>query len=290
MKKTSLTVKRNPMKIMLIACLSLALGAAAAAPRARFISHRGESMNAPENTLAAFRAAIERGADGFELDVYLTKDDGLICLHDGTAKRTTGLDVRPRDATLAELRALDAGVWKGPQFKGERLPTLAEALALAHDGFEIYVEIKCGREIMPRLVEAMAAEPKATPERVVFICFDAQVIAALRRQFPAYRAYWLTTTGPKKDGTPGPTAEAVVAAAKACQASGVDAQNSVDITPAFVKAVKAAGLSLHIWTVNNASRARELAAMGVETVTSDCGAALKRALYGEPPDGQPVIR
>ena len=251
-------------------------------PRARFISHRGESMRAPENTMAAFREAVESGADGFECDVYLTRDNQIVCLHDGTAKRTGGLDVKPSQATLAELQALDAGSWKGPQFKGERMPTLDEALSLARDGFEIYVEIKCGTEILPRLAEVIAAEPKATPERVLFICFNADVIAAVRRQFPAYRAYWLTGTGPRKDGKPGPTIEQILAKAKACQASGVDMQDSVAITPDFIRTVKEAGFSAHIWTVNREPRSRALADMGVETITSDCGVALKHALYGVP--------
>ena len=261
---------------------------AADAPRARFISHRGESMNAPENTLAAFRAAIERGSNGFECDIYLTQDDEIICLHDSTAKRTAGLDVKPRDATLEELRALDAGSWKAPQFKGERIPTLAEMLALARDGLEIFVEIKCGTEIMPRLVEAMEAEPKATPQRVAFICFNSNVIAAVRQQLPDYNAYWLTGTGSRKDGTPGPTVETLIAAAKACNANGIDAQDSADITPDFVRAVKAVGLSFHIWTVNNAPRAAALSAMGVETITSDCGATLAAILNGRQ-NRNPVI-
>ena len=254
----------------------------------RFISHRGESMSAPENTMAAFRMAVDRKADGFECDIYLTKDNEIVCLHDGTAKRTAGKDVKPRDATLSELRALDAGSWKGKQFAGERMPTLSEALTLARDRFEIYVEIKCGTEIMPRLSEVLAAEPKATPDRVVFICFNTNVVTAVRRQLPDYRVYWLTGTGPKKDGKPGPTAEAVVAAAKACNASGVDAQDSVDITPGFVSAVKAAGLSFHIWTVNRVRRSAELAAMGVETVTSDCGATLATLMRAKPSAG-PLI-
>ncbi len=275
--------------LMTYCVLFLVAVAAGAAPSTRFISHRGESMIYPENTMAAYRAAVERGADGCECDIYLTKDNEIVCLHDGTAKRTAGADVKPRDATFAELRALDAGVWKGPQFAGERIPTLAELLSLACDGFEIYVEVKAGMEILPRLMEVMAAEPKATPARVVFICFNAEVIAALRQRLPAYRSYWLTGTGPKKDGTPGPTAAAIVERAMACNASGVDAQNSADVTPEFVKTIQSAGLGFHIWTVNNAPRARELVSMGVETVTTDCGAALKTAVYGGSADGRPVI-
>ena len=269
--------------------LGVGMTASGDAPGVRFISHRGESLDAPENTMASFRSAIARKADGFECDIYLTKDSGIVCLHDGTTKRTADRNLVVSNSTLSELRALDAGAWKGPQFKGERLPTLSETLALARDRFEIYVEIKSGTEIVPQLVKEMAAEPKATPDRVLFICFKTNVVAALRQQLPAYRTYWLTGTGPKKDGKPGPTAAAVVAAAKVCNASGVDAQDSADITPEFVNGVKADGLSFHIWTVDDAPRAAELAAMGVDTITSNCGAELV-ALLRLRPDGCPMIR
>ena len=274
------------MKRVMSAAAAVLLLSVPAASAARFISHRGEAMVAPENTMAAFRMAVENGADGCECDIYLTKDNEIVILHDSTAKRTGGLNVKPRDVTLAKLQSLDAGSWKDPQFKGERMPSLGELLALAHDGFEIYVEIKCGTEILPRLAEVMAAEPKATPERVVFISFNEKVIAAVRKQFPAYRAYWPTKTGPNKDGTPGLTAEAIVAKAKACNASAVNAMDSADITPEFINTIKAAGLGFHIWTVNDVSRARELAAMGVETITSDCAAALKSAM-GDARDKRP---
>jgi len=260
-----------------------------AAPRVRFISHRGESLDAPENTMAAFRLAVERKADGFECDVYLTKDNKIICLHDKTAKRTGGLDVKPGDATLAELRALDAGAWKDPKYTGERMPTLAEALTLARDAFDIYVEVKCGVDIVPRMAEVLAKEPRATPERVVFISFNTNVVATLRRLLPDYRAYWVTSTKRNADGSVTPTAAAAIAIAKACGASGIDAQATDVVDAAYVREVKAAGLSFHVWTVNSARQASALAAMGVDTITSDCAAALA-ALQKPRPKGAPVIR
>ena len=254
----------------------------------RFVSHRGESLDAPENTMAAYRSAIKRGADGFECDVYLTKDDQIICLHDGSTKRTTDRNLAVTNATLAELRALDAGAWKGARFAGERLPTLSETLSLARDGFEIYVEVKCGTEILPKLAEVMAAEPKATPDRVLFICFKTNVVAALRQQFPAYRTYWLTGTKVNDKGLPVPTAASAVATAKACRASGIDAQASAALSAEYVREVKAAGLSFHVWTVDGARKASELAAVGVDTITSNCGAGLKAGLRNKP-DGRPLV-
>jgi glycerophosphoryl diester phosphodiesterase len=275
----------------MLAALLLAVGcreASGDAPRVRYISHRGESLAAPENTMAAFRAAAEKGADGFECDVYLTKDNEIVCMHDKSAKRTTGADLAVTNATLAELRALDAGSWKGPQFTGERVPTLAEALSLARDAFEIFVEVKCGVEIVPRLAEVMAAEPKATPERVLFICFNTNVVAALRQRLPAYRAYWLTSPKLSEDGSVTPTAASTVATAKACRASGIDAKATDALSAAYVREVQAAGLSFHVWTVNSVQQADKLAAMGVQTVTSDCGATLV-ALQKPRPKGLPVV-
>jgi len=272
------------------AVLLLGVGAEALAdaPRARFISHRGESLGAPENTMAAFRAAVTRGADGFECDIYLTADNEIVCLHDKTAKRTAGVDLAVTNATLAALQALDAGAWKGPQYAGERIPTLAEALALARDRFEIFVEVKCGAEIVPRLAEVMAAEPKATPDRVLFICFNTNVVAALRQRLPAYRAYWLNSPKRGEDGSVTPSAAEAVAAASACNASGIDARATAALSEAYVREVKAAGLSFHVWTVNSARQAAALAALGVDTITSDCGAALA-ALLKPRPKGRPAL-
>lgn len=268
-------------------------GGAAGAAGVRCISHRGESLDAPENTMAAFRLAVERKADGFECDVYLTKDNEIVCLHDATAKRTAGLDVKPCDATLAELRALDAGSWKDRKFAGERIPTLSEALTLARDNFEIYVEVKCGTEILPRLAEVLAAEPKATPERVRFICFNTNVVQALRQRLPDYRAYWVVGVKQKEDGTVTPSAEEALSMLRSLGAHGIDiqahgaaAQKLID--KAYVRAIQAAGFSFHVWTVNSVRQAAALAALGVETVTSDCGGVLA-ALLKPRPAGQPVI-
>ena len=282
------------MKTSLPLLLALSVGAAGAcaasdASRTRYISHRGESLDAPENTLAAYRLAMDRGSDGFECDIYRTTDNEIVCIHDATTARTTGTNLTVAASTLEQLRALDAGSWKGAQFAGERIPTLSEALALARDDFEIYVEIKCGTEILPRLSEVLAAEPKATPERVVFIAFSTNVITRLRQQLPDYRAYWLSNLSTNASGALTPSAASVVATLQATGASGVDASAHAALDAAYVSAVKAAGYSFHVWTVDSVARAAGLAAMGVDTVTSDCGAALVAALVA-PPVVSPVIR
>lgn len=93
-------------------------------------AHRGAMDTHPENTLAAFREAIRVGAHMIEFDVWVTKDGELVVMHDATVDRTTDGKGRVWDLTLAEIKQLDAGSWKSPEFKGERIPTLKETLAI----------------------------------------------------------------------------------------------------------------------------------------------------------------
>jgi len=102
------------------------------APKPLSVAHRGDRERCPENTLAAFRSALEKGADALELDVFLTKDGELVVHHDYTLERTTNGAGYIGDYTLQELKALDAGSWFGARFAGERLPTLGEVLELRH--------------------------------------------------------------------------------------------------------------------------------------------------------------
>ena len=106
------------------------------------IAHRGASAYAPENTIAAFGLAHEMGADWFELDCTLTRDDEIIVIHDDTVDRTTDGTGLVVELTLAELKKLDAGTWKDPKYAGERLPTLDESLNFARDRIGVYIEIK----------------------------------------------------------------------------------------------------------------------------------------------------
>jgi glycerophosphoryl diester phosphodiesterase len=118
------------MRISLLIILTLPLAARAADPLP--VGHRGLPRHAPENTLAAFAACLELRL-GFELDVRRSKDGALVCVHDDTVNRTTDGKGKVADLTLAQLRKLDAGGWFGPEFAGERVPTLEQALALVAD-------------------------------------------------------------------------------------------------------------------------------------------------------------
>lgn len=110
-------------------------------PDRGILAHRGAMATHPENTLAAFQEAIRLGAHAIEFDVHWTKDRQIVVIHDGTLDRTTDGTGNVWDYTLAELKQLDAGSWKGPRFAGERIPTLAESLAIMPRNSWIMVHI-----------------------------------------------------------------------------------------------------------------------------------------------------
>jgi len=125
------------------------------------IAHRGGAALAPENTLAAFRNAIDLKADWFELDVWLSRDDSLMVFHDSRLNRTSTGSGSLESLTYGELCQLDAGSWFDPAFSGERIPTLREALLLARDnsdGIGVVIEIKSNDKKVPPAIVNLVRE------------------------------------------------------------------------------------------------------------------------------------
>jgi glycerophosphoryl diester phosphodiesterase len=140
------STKSHFLAVQLVVSVSLLflLSSAAQAQSRRVvaISHRGEHLHHPENTLPAFQAAIDAGADYFELDVRTTSDGKLVLSHDGSVSRRTNGQGDISKMTFDEVRALDAGVKSGPEFAGTKVPTFDEALDLARGKIGIYVDVK----------------------------------------------------------------------------------------------------------------------------------------------------
>jgi glycerophosphoryl diester phosphodiesterase len=110
------------------------------------IAHRGDSGAAPENTLTAIRRAFKAGADAVEVDIRFTRDRQIVLMHDDTLDRTTNGSGTVAEFTLDEIRKLDAGTWKDPLYRGERVPTLREALGVARAaGRHLYLDVKGSR-------------------------------------------------------------------------------------------------------------------------------------------------
>ncbi len=157
------------------------------------IAHRGGSGVAPENTLEAFRRAIDAGADAIELDVRLTRDGHLAVIHDRRVDRTTsGTGVIGR-LTLAEIKELDAGSWFGAGFKSARVPTLDEVFEEIPRSFPVNVELKVRNHIVSPLVSAVVetALRHRRLESTTVASFNPLALRLLRRLEPRIRRGYL---------------------------------------------------------------------------------------------------
>jgi glycerophosphoryl diester phosphodiesterase len=117
---------------------------------AQIVAHRGASKDAPENTISAIELAILQGADAVEFDVRLSRDLVPILMHDTTLRRTTGDPRRVDEVTFEQLRTLDAGGWFSPEFEGEQIPTLDEALSVIKGRANAFVELKVNNVVLER--------------------------------------------------------------------------------------------------------------------------------------------
>jgi len=163
--------------------------------RPLIIAHRGASSHAPENTLAAFRAAIDSGADGVEFDVQLAADGVPVVIHDTTLKRTAGVNERVADLNSKQLSETDVGSWfnkRFPQkarfeFASETVPTLEQVLDLFSDtNATIYIELKCDLQNYKPLAKSVCDILRShdTQSRVIAMSFRLAVIPEVLRSLP----------------------------------------------------------------------------------------------------------
>ncbi|MEA4863164.1 MAG: glycerophosphodiester phosphodiesterase family protein [Victivallaceae bacterium] len=243
----------------------------------RFVAHRGESSVAPENTREAFVLAWRnRVSWGVETDVYLTTDNVLVCMHDPNTRRTCGVDWNVREHSLAQLKTLDAGVWKGAQWLNCRVPTLREVLETMPTDGHIFVEIKSAGGGFPEAFEEARIASGVRPDQISFISFSGNELNIARAALPEYKQYLLRYSGKSKTG-PGPelTAEALIAEMRELGVDGVDfAAEGMCYDAEYVKKVHDAGFEFHVWTVDLLEDALELASRGVDSITTNCPAVL----------------
>jgi glycerophosphoryl diester phosphodiesterase len=266
------------MKTTKACCLLLALLIATAAQGAEIIAHRGASHDFPENTVAAFQRAWQDGADAVEIDIYLTKDGKIAVIHDKTTKRTTGVALKIADSTLAELQQLDAGTWKGAAWKGERIPTLAQAIATVPSGKRLFIEIKCGPEVLPELGRVIKESGRPAAE-LVLIGFNYETMQQAKEQFPQLTVYWVGASKKRAKGKI-PSIDELISEAKAAHLDGLDLSYHFVLDRAAIARVHQAGLKLFIWTVNDAHVAQALVALGVDGITTDRAGWLRGQLAG----------
>jgi len=246
------------------------------ANRPKNIAHRGASSIAPENTLAAFREAIRLGADGFELDAQLAKDDQVVVIHDGSLLRTTRSIGRVASKTLKELHELDAGAWfnlrhpryASPDFIGERIPTLSEVMELIRDRpLCLYIEMKFARDSRPGIEEKIAQliNDFSLHDRAVVISFNHQAIKTVKRLDRRIRTGALFQRTLKY---PVISRSRLLMLAEAAEADELALDKTL-VTRPLLKAVRAAGYDIAVWTVNNPLMMRRMIKLGVSAIMTN---------------------
>ena len=242
-------------------------------------AHRGGSLLWPENSLLAFRKAVELGAHFLELDVHLSKDGHLVVIHDPTLDRTTTGKGPVRERTLDELRLVrlkDASGTVTP----EGLATLDEVLELAaHAKRRVLVEIKVDdrRQRYPGIEEKVLAalDRYLMAPFVVIMGFEAETWRRVLELRPGMLTAALYSPGMVQRRPGG--MQAVVDEAKAAGVAFLGLHQGL-VTPETLAQARAAGLRVGVWTVNEPDAIKRFVAMGVDLVISDRPDLVKEAL------------
>jgi len=230
------------------------------------IAHRGASKQAPENTLPAFELAWKQGADAIEADFRLTEDGHVVCIHDQNTKRTAGKNLTVAKSTLSELKKLDFGSFKGEQFKGTRIPTLAEVFAGIPEGKKIFIEIKSGPETLEPIIRALK-NSSLKPEQIAIISFKEKILGDCKKLAPHIYTSWLCNIK-KKKGKLSPSFDSVLKTLKDYKIDGLSTSHNY-LNNEMIQTLKKQGTDCHVWTINDARQAKKFIEWGVDSITTD---------------------
>ena len=240
------------------------------------IAHRGHSLEVPENTLEAYRRAIELGIDMIECDVNSTSDGELVMIHDWSLDRTTDGSGPVRALRLEEIARLDAGSWFGSEFRGIRVPTTVDAIELGREaGIEMCFEVK-GETAADYLATALALADLFVARNVLEWAFmssyDHAALAAAKARVPEL----LLAPERLPDDVPPPPGEAVRQAT--ALGAPVIQNHWAFITPELVRSLHENGIALWSWPTTAQSEIASSLAAGADGVMGDDAGALVRAV------------
>jgi glycerophosphoryl diester phosphodiesterase len=227
-------------------------------------AHRGSSRRAPENTLAALRAAVSDGADLVEIDVQTTSDGEVVVIHDFDLMRLASVGRRVHEMTLEEIRGLDVGSWFDPAFADQRVPTLREAVEAVRGGSRLLVEIKddgSDPELGRRVAEVLRDE--GFLEQCLVMSLELRAVRSFQQHAPTVPV-GLIVGQSLGDLVREPVDFLAVRAALA--------------TPDLVARAHAADKQVHAWTVNDRRLATALVDRGVDNLISDVPLDMREVL------------
>lgn len=242
------------------------------------IAHRGESYDAPENTLASINLAWKRNTDAVEIDVHLTKDNHVVAIHDKNTLRTSLKNQKIKSLTLEELKKLDVGLWKNKKWKGELIPTLKEILLTVPKEKKLIIEIKSDKKILPFLKNDLLSS-NLNQQQIEIISFNYSTVVLAKKEFPQSKVMllieldynWFTKLKSL-------SVHRLIEKVKLGNLDGLNAWAGKLLNENFIKEIKTAGLSIYCWTVNDLQHAKSLANWGIDAITTDRAGWLKEKL------------
>jgi len=247
----------------------------------KIVAHRGESFDAPENTLSAINKAWKNGARAVEIDIHLTADNEIVVIHDKHTGRVGDKKLFVKKSKLHELKSVDVGLKKSNAFEGERIPTLIEVIETVPLEAKLIIEVKCGKEIINPLI-LLLKNIKLNINQIEIISFNLEVLAEIKVLVPQYKALWLLDLDYYLPHwllriTPQKTIKKIMDKGL----DGVDVWAGKVINKSFVKAFKKEGLYFYVWTVNDLYDAQRLLAYKVDALTTDRAEWLTKQLKGK---------
>lgn len=229
-------------------------------------AHRGYSAVYPENTIPAFKGAIQVGADWAELDVQQTADGEVIVMHDSNLKRTTGLDKEVWQVTWDEIKDLDNGSWFDKKYQTVRIPTLEEVLKVCRGKIHLNIEIKpSGHD--KDLEEQVAKLLKKYHMR------DTCVVSSLK-----YDSLRKIKQADDSIETAYITSVSYGNFTDLEYADGYSVESTL-LSKSFVNKAQKAGKQIYVWTVNSEERLEKVVGMGIDNVITDDPVMAKELIY-----------
>ena len=245
------------------------------------VAHRGASYDAPENTIPSFQLAFKENADFIEGDFWLTKDNEIVCIHDPNTSRVTDKKnkLNVRNSTLSELKKVDAGIWKGKQFKGATIPTLQEIFQIIPDGKGIYIEIKDDREIFIKKLTEILQQVPISPERIRIITFNPEVVRLAKKYLPLIKTYWLFSWYfSNREWSISLAQRKLFQTLKTLNCNGVDVNAAPYVDIRLVKSLCDANLDFCAYDVSNLETAVKLINLGVHSITTNSPLRMRKGI------------
>ena len=229
------------------------------------VAHRGFSAIAPENTPAAFAAALEHRANSVEFDLQLTADGIPVVIHNPTLDKTTGTPGKVTEKTLLQLQSLDAGSWFNPQFAGQKIPTLSETLDILQPlSHHIYLDVKphCqwSESQVDRLVELLIS--KGWQEKAIVSSFNPQFVEQVRQTKRGLKLGYIVAN-------PDDYQQELAAAARYGNSVIISEYHILLENPTLVEQSRNKGVDIVVWTVDNPDEFQELVKIGIRRIITN---------------------